>query len=594
KPPLTTRIINELKHYYHGFRLLFIDVRVAIRLIWSVLNGKTLMRRERKQLVRTTADLFRLVPFLVFIIVPFAEFLLPVVLKFFPGMLPSTFQEEDKEQDKKRKRLKMKLEMAKFLQDTIEETALQRKDARGESVHEFVDFMSKIRTSGVQTSNEEILKFSKLFEDSLTLDNLTNAQLRAMCQILDITPVGPSYILRFQLEMKLRELEADDKMIQHEGLDGMAIWELQDACRQRGMRSFGVPEERLKSQLLQWLDLHLNMKIPTSLLLLSRTLYFPEHISTEDQLKATILALPETLTEEAKVKILEKTGDRVDNKSKLEVIKQEEMLIKMEKMEVEGVKEVIMIIRMMVVITTISKPGQEVLPDKAASLDHIGLSVCLCLHEIVAKEEIHTKDLEKLEQVLEMVVDSKSKLTAEVEELKNLKEEFTEYKENIDQLKGVIESSATMGETPLVGLEESKAAKRLTKKVEKMIAKLDSTVETLAAETQKKKQPTVEIVDDQAVLNKQKETMVTVSELIGALESLKKDPESQSKYEMITKILDEDQDGLISYQEVSRFMELLGGENLKIGPEKMADIVKTLRKERQVSEAKKLQKQQQQ
>jgi len=50
-----------------------------------------------RQLVRTTADLFRLVPFLVFVIVPFAEVLLPFVLKFFPGMLPSTFAGADQE-----------------------------------------------------------------------------------------------------------------------------------------------------------------------------------------------------------------------------------------------------------------------------------------------------------------------------------------------------------------------------------------------------------------------------------------------------------------------------------------------------------------
>ena len=49
------------------------------------------------QLVRTTADLFRLVPFLVFIIIPFMEFLLPVALKLFPNMLPSTFAEASKE-----------------------------------------------------------------------------------------------------------------------------------------------------------------------------------------------------------------------------------------------------------------------------------------------------------------------------------------------------------------------------------------------------------------------------------------------------------------------------------------------------------------
>lgn len=53
--------------------------------------------------MRTTADLFRLVPFLVFIVVPFMEFLLPVALKLFPNMLPSTFKEENKEVRQKSK-----------------------------------------------------------------------------------------------------------------------------------------------------------------------------------------------------------------------------------------------------------------------------------------------------------------------------------------------------------------------------------------------------------------------------------------------------------------------------------------------------------
>lgn len=56
------------------------------------LKGKTLTRRERKQLTRTAADIFRMVPFTLFIIIPFAEILLPVALRIFPNMLPSTFQ----------------------------------------------------------------------------------------------------------------------------------------------------------------------------------------------------------------------------------------------------------------------------------------------------------------------------------------------------------------------------------------------------------------------------------------------------------------------------------------------------------------------
>ena len=76
----------------------------------------------------------------------------------------------------------------------------------------------KIRTSGMQTSNIDIMKFSKLFEDEITLDNLSLSQLRAMCQLLEVTPVLSSSIMRFQLEMKLRDLKADDKVASMVGI----------------------------------------------------------------------------------------------------------------------------------------------------------------------------------------------------------------------------------------------------------------------------------------------------------------------------------------------------------------------------------------
>lgn len=46
------RVVSEIKHYYHGFRLLWVDTTIAARLLWKVLNGNTLTRRERRQ-VRT-------------------------------------------------------------------------------------------------------------------------------------------------------------------------------------------------------------------------------------------------------------------------------------------------------------------------------------------------------------------------------------------------------------------------------------------------------------------------------------------------------------------------------------------------------------
>lgn len=92
-----SEFVSTLQHYWLGCKLLWADVRISSRLLTKLAAGKSLSRRERQQLTRTTADVFRLVPFAVFIIVPFMEFLLPVFLKLFPNMLPSTFQDKMKE-----------------------------------------------------------------------------------------------------------------------------------------------------------------------------------------------------------------------------------------------------------------------------------------------------------------------------------------------------------------------------------------------------------------------------------------------------------------------------------------------------------------
>lgn len=81
---------KEAKHYWVGTKLLGKDVRIASRLCGQILGGRQLTRRERQQLTRTTADIFRLVPMLVFVVVPFMELLLPVRATAAGGLEPST------------------------------------------------------------------------------------------------------------------------------------------------------------------------------------------------------------------------------------------------------------------------------------------------------------------------------------------------------------------------------------------------------------------------------------------------------------------------------------------------------------------------
>ena len=92
------------------------DVRTARDLVTRTLSGSSLTRRERKQLLRTVSDLFRLVPFSMFMIIPAAEFVLPFALRIFPNMLPSTFQDSLKAEESMKRELQSRIAMAHFFQ----------------------------------------------------------------------------------------------------------------------------------------------------------------------------------------------------------------------------------------------------------------------------------------------------------------------------------------------------------------------------------------------------------------------------------------------------------------------------------------------
>jgi LETM1-like protein len=107
----------EAHHYWVGTKLLWADIITARKLLNKTLEGTSLTRRERKQLLRTVSDLFRLIPFSMFVIVPFMEFALPFALRLFPNMLPSTYQDSLKNEENMKRELKSRIAMAQFFQE---------------------------------------------------------------------------------------------------------------------------------------------------------------------------------------------------------------------------------------------------------------------------------------------------------------------------------------------------------------------------------------------------------------------------------------------------------------------------------------------
>lgn len=577
KKSLGQRVLDELRHYYHGFRLLWIDTKIAARMLWRILNGHTLTRRERRQFLRICADLFRLVPFLVFVVVPFMEFLLPIAVKLFPNMLPSTFETQSSKEERLKKELRVKLELAKFLQDTIEEMALKNKAAKGDATKDFSVFFQKIRETGERPSNEEILRFSKLFEDELTLDNLTRPQLVALCKLLELQSMGTNSFLRFQLTMRLRSIKADDKLIAEEGVDSLNVKELQAACRARGMRALGVTEDRLRDQLKQWLELHLHQEIPTSLLILSRAMYLPDTLSPADQLKSTLQTLPEIVAKEAQVKAAEVEGEQVDNKAKLEATLQEEAAIQQElqEKELQRLSEAQKEAPPKVVEAAPGRPEAELRPEVPdVVLPSEALKDAAPVLQGVQGEEITKEEIDLLSDACSKLKEQKLSLTKEKEELELLKEDVQDYSEDLQEIKKELSKTGKEME-----VEESKASKRLTKRVQQMIGQIDGLLAQLEADQQAGK------LGAAAPGSPEGETVISVSELISAMRQIKHIPES--KLISLASALDENKDGKVNINDLVKVIELVDKEDIHVSTSQVAEIVAMLGKEEKVEEKEK-------
>lgn len=562
KKPWKTIIMDELKHYYHGFRLLFVDINISRKLAMKALRGETLSRREHRLLVRTTGDIFRLVPFSVFIIVPFMELLLPVFIKFFPGMLPSTFETASVKEAKMKQSLKVKLEMAKFLQQTLDDMSVQAKDKDHSSnaAKEFAEFFDRMRNSSEPISNKEILKFSKIFEDEITLDSLSRPQLIALCRVLEIQPMGTSNFLVFQLRMKLRSLAADDKLIHQEGIDSLTPSELQSACRARGMRAYGMSEQRLRSQLEQWLDLSLNEKVPPSLLLLSRALLLPETVPTSDQLKATISSLPDTVITQTKAALGDREG-KIDNLTKLELLMEEERKIKEELQEQKEETD-----RKAKEEKELLVDSAKAIPDGANIVDsapHTSAPVPTAAAADLKKEDLSASDMETLEDALDSLSLKSKKLLVEKEELEDLKEEMADYQEDLRELQNM--ANVPGKKEPVVA--ESKAAKRLFSRVNKMINNMEKALVDL--EKKKKDEP-------------EKEETVNIDELLATIQQIQKVPDG-ARLERLQEALgklDDDKDGAIPVDDLLKMIELIGNDqNVKLSTKQLDELALLVKRE---------------
>lgn len=275
-----------MRHLYHGFRLFGTNTRLAWRYSRKLKEGVALSRRERVLLERATVDLLRLVPFSFFIIVPGAELLLPITLKMFPGIIPSTFETDEQGVNKAFTQamatMKARKRMIEYMTTTVVATSSSK----------YTDVLQRMST-GDRISEEHIRAVSQMCrkDGPLGLYNLPFDVLCALAQAVGVYKAWFVVLPRQVAVKRLRsdilshywKLKQDDQVIRNEGITTLTHDELQKACQARGMR-WVDNEEALVQQLEWWISLSTDPKIPYN------TLFWLK--PTANSLRRSMEALP--------------------------------------------------------------------------------------------------------------------------------------------------------------------------------------------------------------------------------------------------------------------------------------------------------------
>ncbi|CEG46014.1 letm1 and ef-hand domain-containing protein [Plasmopara halstedii] len=547
------KVKHEVDHYWLGTKLLYADVSTSTRILRRLLKGNALSRRERKQLQRTVADLLRLVPFAFFVVVPFMELLLPVALKVFPNMLPSTYKDSYQREEDMKRQLQLRVALAGFLQDTVKEIMQDTRDTEGVSeerkatASEVMNFIERAQR-GEPLTSDETLQVAQLFNDELMLDNISRPQLVGMCRFMGVQHYGNDNLLRFQLRNRIRQLKKDDQDIIWEGLDSLDKEELQMACMERGMRATGLTKAGYVRQMRQWLDLSINKNVPASLLIMSRALNITATDNLEQALATSMSSMDdEVVTEVALAAKAYAEGETAEmRKLKLDSIRyQNEMIADEEKFrdeaqkkESEAQKQAESEVTKTEVQTEVEQVIADVIMEKAKSQATTATAATTSVAATETKLEEETpvvpKSIENIVSLEELSALESLAFKSLVEKERQTVSQLKQNKYDMD-----VEKLLAAGR---IGAQtaENKTAGRMMKKLESMLSNLEVEIEEVDRH----------VGDRLNILDRDSDGVLSAEELRDAVMTILRKANNQEDVEWVISHIDEDNDGKIALEEL--------------------------------------------
>ncbi|XP_064494839.1 LETM1 domain-containing protein 1-like isoform X2 [Pseudopipra pipra] len=253
-----------------GIQALFLEVkeigRIRFRMSRQRLKVQQLPYRDMERLRQFRRDALKAIPIGIIAIPPFANFLVIVLMYFFPRQLLIRYFWTPQQQ----------LEFLDVYDsirrdsypDVVQSLALAAQSLPEPRPRELLQQLCSQVQGGARPRLAQLLAVRSLFSGSpLVLNRLQVDHVRALSQVLFLTPHLPAVLLRHRLLSHILEIRHLDRALLRLGLGQLSEEELRAACYLRGLNATHLGRAECWAWLEQWLQLSCELQASEASLL---------------------------------------------------------------------------------------------------------------------------------------------------------------------------------------------------------------------------------------------------------------------------------------------------------------------------------------
>lgn len=227
---LMKHIWHELKIIGKGFVTLKQDLTYSIKTTKDTALDEygSYSFESRIRIRRTWADLFKFIPFSLFIIVPGLELLLPAWLVIFPNSIPSQFISEASKKQKmdelvKKQEMsskKLVILLPKILSEMTKDSEIDNEDQ--ERIKKLITLIKD-----PNMSITSLLEYRDLFNKYIDFRVFPISSLEACCSFMSLQPKTgrvswlSKYFLHREIKMYMKKLRDDDSAIMYKEIESL-------------------------------------------------------------------------------------------------------------------------------------------------------------------------------------------------------------------------------------------------------------------------------------------------------------------------------------------------------------------------------------